>query len=248
MRNRYLNRPYARDTSLPRGRAGGFVLVTAVVFLMVLAVLTVMAVRSTMNETNIAGIEADMELARQNAELALRDAEKDIQGLRTDGQFCAVVACTNLRPAGSRPVSTLTVNGFWGDFVNTAADTFDAGGLDATSNLVGQYSSSAGTTCGVPIWSGVDWDDNVTRTCSDGSTRLSVPYGRFTEAAFQNAATIRRPRYIIELIQPADLGYRLGESTKVYFRITAVGFGKLTGVGAGGAPTSVTLQATFSPF
>jgi type IV pilus assembly protein PilX len=241
----------SRASTIAGSRKGsaGFVLITAVIFLMVLATLTVMAVRSTMTEANIAGIEADMELARQNAELALRDGEKDIQGLRTDGQLCSVVPCTYLRSAGSRPTTTLTINAFWGDFVSSGADTFEFGGSSESASNLGQYSLLAGTTCGKSIWSGVDWKDNVSRSCNSGVTALSVPYGKFTEAYFPDEETtkIKKPRYIIELIQPSDIGYRLGESAKVYFRITAVGFGRLTGVGAGGAPTTVTLQTTFSP-
>jgi Tfp pilus assembly protein PilX len=76
-----------------------------------------------------------------------------------------------------------------------------------------------------------------------------VPYGFFTSAPFVGAdgvappQGIPRPRYMIEMFKAEELGITLS-SNKLFFRITAVGFGKTAG------PTgrnSVTLQSVFSP-
>ena len=88
-------------------------LVTAVIFLMVLSLLGVMAVRGSLFEERAAANERDLSLARENAELALRDAERDILGLRFDGQYCVAAACTLLRPAGTRPLDAADAGNFW---------------------------------------------------------------------------------------------------------------------------------------
>ena len=72
----------------------------------------------------------------------------------------------------------------------------------------------------------------------------TVVYGEFTGAPNTFGAGVRLPRYLVEVLDATnDLG--LSDSTKVFFRITAVGFGRL-GTDAGGL-TSVTLQSVFSP-
>jgi Tfp pilus assembly protein PilX len=114
------------------------------------------------------------------------------------------------------------------------------------------YTADSAGDCGRPIWSGADWQDNVVRSCAGtiAAAVPTVPYGRFTDAPFvgPDGVTppqgIPRPRYLIELFTADELGISL-TSNKLFFRITAVGFGKTVG------PTgrnSVTLQSVFSPF
>lgn len=231
----------------------GFVLVTALIFLMVLSVLGVMALRGSLFEERFAANDRDLALARENAALALRDAERDILGVRFDGLFCAAVACSTLRPAGMRPANAAEAV----DFFNARnADVFGSfartdGGVGETVATQGIYSakplisSGAPDPCGKPFWSGADWNDGVSRACA-GTIGVAVPtiaYGTFTDAPF-NVANVPKPRYLIEMFTLDNMVVGIG-SKKLFFRITGVGFGRTTG--AGGARTSVTLQTVFSP-
>ena len=242
------------QTAQPRG----FVMVTALIFLMVLSLLGVMAVRGSLFEERFAANDRDLAMARENAELALRDAERDILGLRFDSQpaapvYCFPAACTNVRPVGTRPQDATDAGSFWSGTnpdVESVARFNGGVGQALSTGIPGVYSARSATACGKPVWSGADWQDGVARTCTGTITTAvpTIPYGTYTDApALQGVAA--QPRYLIELfIARNDLGI---DSTKVLFRITAVGFGNTVGtgltVGTTGARTSVTLQSTFSP-
>jgi type IV pilus assembly protein PilX len=228
----------------------GFVLVTSLIFLMVLSVLGVMAVRGSLFEERMAATDRDMGIARENAELALRDAERDILGVRFDGQYCAVVGCTTARPAGTRPVNAVDVRNFWIDGTPAVGEVgIEDGGIALPLAQQGVFTSSTTTACGMPVWSGANWNDGVPapgRRCAGtiGAALQTIPYGTFTDAPF-NVQGIPRPRYIIEMLN-ANGDMQVAQiSLKLYFRVTAVGFGRTTG--ANGARTSVTLQSIFSP-
>lgn len=235
----------------PANKQHGFVLVTAMVFLLVLAFLGVMALRGSFFEAKIAGNTADQAIAKEYAEMALRDAERDILGLRFDGQFCAAAGCNPLRPDGTRPKSAADAN-FWG--IETATNpeaAFADGGRSQAAQFQGVYNWESAQACGKPVWSGADWLDaaNPARTCDNiiGAPVPTIAYGTFTQAPFigpdGNAPQgVPPPRYIIEVFPAAAL--MKSSSQKVFFRITAVGFGKT--IGPTGR-TSVTLQSIFSP-
>lgn len=230
----------------------GFVLVTSLIFLIVLSLLGVMALRGSLFEERMSANDRDRAIAREYAEMALRDAERDILGLRFDGLYCAEPGslCTTLRPAGTRPASAVDAGNFW-VAANPAIDNVGLvdGGLGQAINLQGVYTAGSALACGGPVWSGADWVDNVVRTCA-GAIANDVPtvqYGQFTDAPFIGADGVNPPqgvpppRYLIELFKADELG--IGNSNKLFFRITAVGFGKTVG------PTgrnSVTLQSVFS--
>lgn len=242
----------------------GFVLVTSLVFLIVLSLLGVMAMRGSLFDERMAANDRDRALAREYAEMALRDAERDILGIRFDGvTFCrnasGAVACGAgvpagaVRPEGTRPTSAADAGNFWvaaNPQVNDAV--FDDGGL-LTGDLAsqGMYSAQAAAACGKPVWSGANWEDNANpaRSCAGtiNSPVPTVPYGRFTDAPFvgpdgEAPQRIPRPRYLIEMFKAEDLG--IASSNKLFFRITAVGFGQTNGPTG---RTSVTLQSVFSP-
>ena len=98
----------------------------------------------------------------------------------------------------------------------------------------------------MPVWSGADWNDNAVpaRSCAGtiNAAVPTVPYGTFTGAVFAGPPGVPPPRYMIELFKADDLG--IASSNKLFFRITAVGFGRSIGP-LGRA--SVTLQSVFSP-
>lgn len=242
----------------------GFVLATSLVLLSVLSLLAVIALRTTLFEERMTAGDRDLAIARENAELALRDAERDILGVRFDGSpnFCGAAVppspgCGTLRPAGTRPISTTDALTFW-TMSNELVD--DVGLSDGGAGLAlaqqGVYNSQSSLDCGMPIWSAANWNDGVTRSCGGtgsiiAGTVPTVPYGTFTGAAFPpgnaqaNIMTgIPAPRYLIEIFNAKQM--TLSEtSNKLFFRITAVGFGRT--LGANGVRTSITLQSVFSP-
>jgi Tfp pilus assembly protein PilX len=232
----------------------GFVLVTSLIFLIILSILGVMAMQGSLFEERMSANDRDRSIAREYAEMALRDAERDILGIRFDGAFCAAAGCANLRPAGTRPANAVDAGNFW-IAANPVVDEIglDDGGLGQAIPQRGIYSAQAATACGLPIWSGADWEDNANppRSCAGtiGAAVPTVPYGQFTNAPFvgpdgvAEPQGIPRPRYLIEVFKASDLGI-LGSSNKMFFRITAVGFGRTAGPGG---LTSVTLQSVFSP-
>lgn len=236
----------------------GFVLVTSLVLLIVLSLFGVMAMRGSLFEERIAANERDRSLAREYAEMALRDAERDILGIRFDGvTYCRNAAgatfCGTVRPAGTRPTSAVDAGNFW---VATNPQIEEVGLEDGGRTLAvasqGVYTALSATACGRPVWSGANWEDNANpaRTCTGTITNPipTVPYGRFTDAPFVGpdgtAAPqgIPRPRYMIEMFKASDLG--ISSSDKMFFRITAVGFGRTNGATG---RTSVTLQSVYSP-
>jgi type IV pilus assembly protein PilX len=235
----------------------GFVLITSLVFLVVLSLLSVMAMRGTLFDERMAANDRDRALAKEYAEMALRDAERDILGLRFDGAtYCrdatGAALCTLARPAGTRPASNLDAANFW----IAANPNIDDIGLEdggRTLDIANQGVDTAfsADACGRPVWSGADWQDgaNPARSCAGtiGYAVPTVPYGRFTDAPFvgpDGAAPrgIPPPRYLIEMFKADDLN--IPASNKLFFRITAVGFGRTTGPTG---RTSVTLQSVFSP-
>ncbi len=229
---------------------------TALIFLMVLSLLGITAVRGSLFEERGAANDRDIALARWNAELALRDAERDILGLRFDKQYCATAPCTTLRPTGTRPANAADAVTFWSARNDAILDpttpvALDDGGVKLALKYQGVYNAAAIVACGMPVWSGADWNDGVTRKCA-GTINAAVPttvYGTFTDApvAAFSPATAQAPpppRYLIELFTPDDVGTP-GGSAKLFFRVTAVGFGRSSA--SNRARTSVTLQSIFSP-
>lgn len=205
-----------------------------------------MAVRGSLFEERAAANDRDLALAKENAELALRDAERDILGVRFDGQFCAAVSCTTLRPAGTRPASIADAGNFW-VAANPVVDNvaLPDGGRTLLLPQQGMYSANASTECGTKVWSGANWNDGIPRACPGtiGATVPTITYGTFTDAVFAMPGVLP-PRYLIEMFRAQELNIS-GSSNKLFFRITAVGFGRTTGIN--GARTSVTLQSVFSP-
>jgi type IV pilus assembly protein PilX len=239
-----------------RREMGGFVLITALIFLVVLSALTLMAMRKSIFEERMAGNDRDTVFAREAADLALRDAEHDIAGLRFDGAYCAVVGSTtcggNLRPTGNRPANAVDAGNFWtlsndqySSIGNAAVSTSTTRTSPMTGSENGVYTRSAAIACGKPLWQAADWDADVPASghkCTDNASIVRTTiYGEFTGAP--TTTFVRPPRYLIEIFDATDMG--IANSSKVYFRITAVGFGRISN-DAGGL-TSVTLQSIYSP-
>jgi type IV pilus assembly protein PilX len=246
-----------------RDKESGFVLITALIFLVVLTTIAMMSLRGSILEEKISGNQRDQILAQEAAEMALRDAELDIRGLRFDNVFCgpsAIPASTcggNKRPAGTRPLDENEAGNFWIAGNPAIADamlsspTADARPSTIDGSNIGIYDGTLSrTSCGKSIWSAADWDSDTPPTanrCNDASTSIArtVIYGSFTGApsgADVFPTGTRLPRYLIEVFKAQDLG--IPNSNKIFFRATAVGFGRTTRDDA--TLTSVTLQSVFS--
>ena len=240
-----------------RGEQTGFVLVTGLIFLFILSALTIMSLRKSLFEERMAGNDRDTYFAREAAELALRDAERDIAGQRFDGTYCSSgikATCNgNLRPVGDRPTSAAEAGNFWISsntvFPTVGSSTISSGARPPPDNSnVGWYDGvNATTVCGKQLWQAADWDATQTaaQKCTDGTSIVRTAiYGEFTGAPITTFATGQRlPRYLVEVFDAASMG--ITNSQKVYLRITAVGFGRLGNFG--GNVTSVTLQSIYSP-
>lgn len=240
---------------MTRQNQQGFVLVTSLIFLMVLSLLGVMAMRGTLFGERMAANDRDLAMAREFAELALRDAERDVLGLSFDGtSYCrnpngsTNTACTVVRPMNSRPTSATDAGNFW-VAANPWIDDIglDNGGLGSSADVQGFYTARSSVACNMPVWSGANWQDNANpaRSCAGtiGAAVPTVAYGTFTGATFNGPAGTVAPRYIIEMFKADDLQIT-PVSNKLFFRITAVGFGRTQGQAG---RTSVTLQSVFSP-
>lgn len=178
----------------------GAALVVCLLMLSVILLLGIYSVQIALQEQKTARNEMDRQLAFQAAEVALSDAELDIE------------ASPDSEKSRSRLFSAQGVSGLPedGDFVC---------GSGISSRFLGICKAAIE---GVPpAWQGIDFLDSSSGTAS------SVPYGRFTGQPFptgDGALSGTMPRYLIELIPDRTAGERADQLRYVY-RITAIGFG-----------------------
>jgi type IV pilus assembly protein PilX len=176
----------------------GFVLLTAVIFLLVLTILSLSSMSTTILEEKMTGSYRDRQLAFEAAEAALRDGERDVFGsLRISGASSFVAGCGD--NASSTPSE-----------------------LDANAGLC------AVETDGTPIWVDLETDSTKKTAWVGGADEAhSVKYGRMTGAtALPDVAN--QPRYIVEMMRLPSQQRKLNapQTYKFAYRITAVGFGR----------------------
>ncbi|MCU0931179.1 MAG: PilX N-terminal domain-containing pilus assembly protein [Serpentinimonas sp.] len=250
--------PHRTESARHGVRQHGFVLLTTVILLVVLAAISLTAMRGTLQQERMANNDSDVALARQNAELALRDAERDLLGIDVNGNFCSseTVSCPNERPAGHRPTAPAiagALSNFW--LFNPSSDTpwdelaLADGGAGLTVERQGLFSADAHRACAAgvgsrAVWLAADWEERPAGECEADSTlgTISLPtieYGTFTGATAPPG--VPAPRYLMEMLPVAENG---GTGSKVVFRITAVGFGRTS---TNNRRTAVMLQTIFSP-
>lgn len=212
-------------TSLRRNqrRQNGFVLITALIFLVILAVLGLSSMQASTLQERMAGNLRDRNIALQAAELALRDAERDLGALKaniafpiTAASFCAA-GDTGCRPTGARASVFADRIGFWawGPALRQSW---------TPSCPLGQCYSIDKPAAAAPVWD----DTQANWAPQPGSTgsNPTVQYGTYTGAtAIPGVA--QQPRYILEIFpaNPSDV-YGTGGSKKVIFRITARAVGQ----------------------
>lgn len=204
------------------------------IVLMILLAITGLALFSaryaTLGERS-ARNQLDMERARQAAESALRDAERDIRLDRSAAPAGAPCSRTAVRP------------------VYEAISSFDAactaGQCEGSETGFIQANWSSGASA-EPWWpesaassaSGGKWGNTVTKPRRGSNANCTsftggVPLGTFTGVPEITGVT-QQPEYLIELITR-------GEGQNTFFRITARGFGA-------SEQTQVVLQSYFRPF
>jgi type IV pilus assembly protein PilX len=239
----------------------GFVLITALIFLLVLVILGTFAIRYSTLEERIANNERERSLARQAAEMAIRDAELDILGRLTSGAWCQQAGGPNCRPDGTRPRNLNSSRDFWttSSIENETAFAFlgfapncNQGGNAA---LAGMCTSESAANFGAPVWRAVSW--TVANCGGRAGGPAPVQYGTFTNATrtFFNDRGMPLPQYIIEMftfndiraLNPAGVALAPQYSNRIFFRITACGMGRTQTIGGQTSAPATILQTIFSP-
>ena len=203
---------------------------TLVVVLLLMASLAVgglYSARSALMGERLARNQLDLSVARQAAEAALRDAEKDLMlagGTKPTGAVCD-------RGATTRPVSSHLAL-----FSTCKAGQCDT--LSEANRLAADYGTggTGGSTAEVwwPTSKGGLWNDAPSSkpvlggVAKCASFTGGVPLGTFTGASAILGVS-QQPEYLLELV-------RKGQDT--VFRITARGFGMRSG-------TEVVMQTYF---
>lgn len=212
---------------LPRKNESGFVLATALFFLVALTILGVGALGVNSLEEKMLGYSRDRQLAFQAADAALRDAERYMMsGAFAGGATNFVTDCTTgaglyqIRTAG-KPI--------WAELEN-------------------------GSTCKDDAWAG---KQSAVNADNGLSFKYGVLSGVGDFKLDTSRVVASQPRFIIEVISVSSLGgsggsgangtaggslvVGRGPSTSMYvYRVTAVGFGQRLS-------TRVLLQAVYRP-
>lgn len=204
----------------------GLALPVVLIFVLIITLTALFSMRTAIFGENISRNQLDLQLARQAAEAALRDAERDL--LMATGDLVLGARCAR---KSRRPL----IGGALADFDATCTGGQCTGVDGTTSNF-------ATRTNPAPWWpadSDADksgkWNDNLATKPEAGKDSTSlcdtfkggVPLGTFTAAPLV-AGVSRQPEYLIEVFGSNDL-----------FRITARGFGA-------DSRTEVLLQTQFS--
>lgn len=199
-----------------RTQQKGVSLVIVMIFLLAITGITVWSVRQSLFGEGAARNQLDQEIARQAAEAALRDAERDILNLSSAQLTNA--SCT--RGKDRPPIAA--------DFTDTCAKGFC---LIAEANYASSTWSAASGAVTEPWWptgKGGLWNNTFSTkpgrapvTTTNCTFTGGVPLGTYTGAAAISGVAVQ-PEYLIELFRrTSNITY---QPTNVY-RITARGFG-----------------------
>lgn len=208
----------------------GISLVVVLIFLTAITGITIYSVRQSLFGEGTARNQIDLEVARQAAESALRDAERDIMNLSTTALTGA--SCTRGRDRLPIPA----------DFTSDCQQGYCIFAESSYANANWHDATSASTSNVEPWWptsKGGKWGAPKTApiASSDCSTFTGgVPYGTYTGSArIQGVAN--QPEYLVELFSRTS---PVSRQPTNYYRITARGFGYLQ-------RTQVVLQTIYVP-
>jgi len=180
------------------GGQSGVALFMVLVFLVMLTLLALAAMQGAALSERFARNALDQMLAMQAAEAALRDAERDLRGLRPGGLPCKP-GTPGCRPAGERPIEGLGGAGL--SYFNRDC---------AVAASRGQCHRSETDYFSVPVWRDPALLGNAAR------------YGQYT-AAPPLSDVAQQPRYLIEgfrrptghLFRITAIGYGANLHTRV---------------------------------
>lgn len=208
----------------------GVAMVVVLIFMLALTIIAAFSARNASVGEKMARNQLDYQLARQAAEAALRDAERDL--LLTTGDKKDDALCER---GATRPVSEAP----W-----AFSDTCKAGQCNfPTSRYANANYSTATATSGTgePWWpesKGGLWNNEFDEKPSPeaGDVNCDTFTGGVTLGTYTGAAPLagvsRQPEYLIEAFQ---------RGSTLYFRITSRGFGY-------SPSTQVVMQSYFKPF
>ncbi|MBT9609571.1 MAG: PilX N-terminal domain-containing pilus assembly protein [Aquabacterium commune] len=212
---------HARQRSRDRGMA----LVVVLLFTIALTGIALVSARLALGGEGLARNQLDHQVARQAAEAALRDAERDLL-LSANGSATATCPRDADRPVQNQ-VPRFTANCLRGQCSLNESEVRAVNYSDATST----------TTTGEAWWptrKGGRWNDTASTKPSAGNGGScatftgAVPLGTFTGTR-AIPAVAQQPEYLLEPLR---------RGSQLLFRITARGFGYRAG-------TEVVLQSYF---
>ncbi|QHJ00789.1 pilus assembly protein PilX [Xylophilus rhododendri] len=210
----------------------GVALIVVLLFLIAVTGIALVAARRALVDEGVGRNQLDMQTAREAAESALRDAERDLYGAAPVN--AAAISCT-------RPQAVPSPADFDSSCTNGLCNTGDV--TYASSNWsIAVANSTTNSEAWWPTSKGGLWNDNVDSkpgrtpvTTSNCSFTGAVPLGTYTGAPAVRGV-FRQPEYLVEYFERKSSG---GQEVDAY-RITARGFGY-------SRRTQVVLQTVYSP-
>lgn len=190
-------------------RQGGIAMLVVLVFTLALTGIAIVSARLALLGESVARNQLDLQVARQAAEAALRDAEKDLMIANGNVNFPGAVCQRGIE----RPVMEQTVQ-----FTKECARGQCL--FDQNQRMQVDFANAKPTKQDLaeawwPEGKGGRWGDAGKDVSGCGAFDGGVPLGTFTGAnSVQGVA--HQPEYLIEVIQ---------RGLDTYFRITARGFG-----------------------
>jgi type IV pilus assembly protein PilX len=185
----------------PIGRPSGIALPVVLMFMLVITIAAGFGIRRAILNEGVTRNQLDYEVARQSAEAALRDAERDLWLPSKP----AAAPCDRME---NRPLGDAIKPPFWDS-------TCPNGQCYVTATYLGTSDFAAGTNPH-PWWPDANnglWGNNVAlATCTFNG---GVPLGTYTGTP-KISGVARQPEYIIEYIKLKD---------DPILRVTARGFG-----------------------
>jgi type IV pilus assembly protein PilX len=221
-------------------RQQGVALIVVLIFIVALTSLAIYSSRDVSLSERVARNQLDIQVAREAAEAALRDAEFDLlltSGVRRTGARCAR---TNTRPVVDNIFEFSP--GCVGGQCALPQSLYDSSNFSSatttTTALIIATTTNNGspTITGEPWWplsKGGQWNDDASTKATAVDTNCSfsgaVPFGTFSGKS-PIIGVARQPEYIIEYLLVGK-----------FFRISARGFGR-------NPSSEVVLQTYFRPF
>ena len=216
-------------------RQAGVVLLSTLVFLILILSLLRISLNASQLDQRKAGIDFDMQNARESAQLALREAESYILGGGVDAQGNPNIVAANIAACQPNPNARNCRDAILGQaytFWRSVRARQQTGVFLANQNICRNNQQI------LPSWQCVDWNTGV-----QVANAYHLPFQQQNPAwqpiVVRNpgaaATTDVTPRYIVEILNPG--------SNDILLRVTALGFGQSDG--GASRMSNILLQATY---